>query len=344
MITKKKYGTTAKTHEQVDLYTLKAGSYSVSILTYGGVITSLLVPDKQGNIADVVLGYGSLTEYEQSTTYFGFLIGRFANRIRGGQFSIEGKDYQIPRNDNGINTLHGGPEGLHTKVWDATTSTAGDSPTLHLALVSPDGDMGFPGNLTVNVDYTLFSQGKLEIAYRATTDQATPLNLTNHSYFNLAGDGKDIRNHILQLDCDAYIPVDATLIPTGEVLPVVNTPFDFTKAKRIGEDLEAAGGYDHCMVLSDRSEHLRRCASVTEPTTGRTMTVSTTLPGVQFYTGNFLNGSDISKNNVPYNKHAGFCLETQHFPNAMNHANFPNCILKPTETYKHTTVFEFNGE
>ncbi|MDD3366573.1 MAG: hypothetical protein PHS67_04840, partial [Sphaerochaetaceae bacterium] len=167
MITKKKYGTTAKTNEQVDLYTLQAGSYSVSILTYGGAITSLLVPDKQGNIGDVVLGYGSLAEYEQSTTYFGFLIGRFANRIRGGQFSIEGKDYQVPRNDNGINTLHGGPEGLHSKVWDATTSTAGDSPTLHLSLVSADGDMGFPGNLTVNVDYTLHQQGKLEIAYRA---------------------------------------------------------------------------------------------------------------------------------------------------------------------------------
>lgn len=342
MITKQSFGKTAKTREQVDVYTLEVGLYKVSISTYGGAITSFLVPDKEGNVANVVLGYASLAEYEQSTTYFGFLIGRFANRIKAGQFSIGGEDYQVPCNDNGINALHGGVEGLHSKVWSASTTTSESEATLHLSCFSKDGEMGFPGNLSVNVDYTLSVEGKLKIDYRATTDKTTPVNLTNHAYFNLAGDGKDIRNHLLQLDCDAYIPVDATLIPTGEVLPVINTPFDFTQEKRIGEDLEAAGGYDHCMVLSDRSEHLRRCAYVYEPTTGRTMAVSTTLPGVQFYTGNFLNGSDMSKNNVPYNKHAGFCLETQHFPDAPNHANFPNCILKPTETYKHTTVFEFN--
>lgn len=342
MIEKREYGKTSEFGEQVMAYTLTAGEYRMTVSTYGGIILNLIVPDKMGRKADVVLGYGSLGEYEKSTTYFGALIGRFANRIKGGKFSIDGREYQVPCNDHGVNALHGGPEGLHTKIWDVLTSEVDGAPALHMSYISEDGEMGFPGTLKVHVDYILYPTGKLEMTYAAICDRTTPVNLTNHAYFNLAGDGSDVLNHELRLHCDKYLPVDEQLIPTGEITPVAQTPFDFTAGKPIGKDLDEAGGYDHCMVLADKGDHLKQCAYVFEHKSGRSMRVSTTMEGVQFYSGNFLDGSDISRDGHPYTRHAGFCLETQHFPDAMNHEHFPNCLLHPKETYKHTTLLEFN--
>ena len=341
MIDKRVYGNASEYGDQVMLYTLQAGEYTMNVSTYGGIIVNLIAPDKHGRKADIVLGYSTLGEYERSTTYFGALIGRFANRIKDGKFSIDGRNYQVPRN-NGPNALHGGPEGLHTKIWNVLTSEVDGAPALHLSYISEEGEMGFPGTLKVHVDYILFPEGKLEITYAAICDRVTPVNLTNHAYFNLAGDGNDVLDHEIQLYCDKYLPVDDTLIPTGEIRSVAGTPFDFTAGKRIGKDIDEAGGYDHCMVLTDTGDHLKRCAYVAERKTGRTMRVSTTMEGVQFYSGNFLNGTDIARDGNPYYQYAGFCLETQHFPDAMNHDNFPSCLLHPGETYKHTTLFEFN--
>lgn len=342
MIDKRVFGTTMEQREQIMLYTLTAGDYSMSVSTYGGIIVNLIVPDQYGRKADIVLGYNTLREYEEGSTYFGALIGRVANRIKGGQFSIGEREYHVPCN-NGPNALHGGPEGLNTKIWNVLTSEVDGAPAVHLSFISDDHEMGFPGTLKVHVDYILFPEGKLEITYAAVCDRITPVNLTNHSYFNLAGDGNDVLDHELQLYCDRYLPVDETLIPTGDILPVAGTPFDFTKGKRIGTDIFSfSGGYDHCMVLAEEGNHLKRCAYVKEPKTGRTMRVSTTMEGVQFYSGNFLNGKDKARDGNPYYQYAGFCLETQHFPDAVNQPNFPTCLLKPGETYKHTTLFEFN--
>ncbi|WP_422479330.1 aldose epimerase family protein [Pleomorphochaeta sp. DL1XJH-081] len=342
MIEKREFGKTTAFGEPVMAYTLTAGDYSMTVSTYGGTILNLIVPDAHGRKADIVLGYKSLSEYEKCTTYFGALIGRFANRIKGGKFTIDGRNYQVPCNDHGINSLHGGPEGLNTKIWDVLTSEVDGAPALHMSYVSEDGEMGFPGTLKVHVDYILYPEGKLEMTYAAICDRTTPVNLTNHAYFNLAGDGSDVLNHELKLYCDKYLPVDDQLIPTGEVKSVEGTPFDFTSGKTIGKDIEKAGGYDHCMVLTTKGDHLKSCAYVKEPKSGRTMKVSTTMEGVQFYSGNFLDGSDTSRDGHPYTQYTGFCLETQHFPNAMNHKDFPNCLLHPGETYKHTTLLEFN--
>ena len=343
MIEKRVFGSTQELGDQVMLYTLKAGEYEVSISTYGGIIVNLLVPDAHGHKADIVLGYDTLEGYEKGTAYFGALIGRVANRIKGGSFSVEGRQYHVPCNDNGVNALHGGPGGLHTKVWHVLTSEVDGAPAVHLSHISEAGEMGFPGTLKVHVDYILFPEGKLEITYAAIADRVTPVNLTNHAYFNLAGCEGNVLEHELQLFCDRYLPVDDQLIPTGEIVAVRDTPFDFTDGKPIGRDLVSVpGGYDHCMVLSDEGERLKRCAYVRDPKSGRSMRVYTTMEGVQFYSGNFLNGRDVGRDGTPYEKHAGFCLETQHFPDAVNQPDFPSCLLKPGETYKHTTVLEFN--
>ena len=342
MIEKQVFGTTKAHGEQVLVYTLTAGAYSMKVSTYGGILLSLIVPDAQGNKADVVLGFSSLAEYEKSPVYMGALIGRYANRISGGSFTIDGNTYQVPRNERGVNALHGGPEGFDTKVWHALTSEVDGVPAVHLSYTSVSGEMGFPGTVKVHVDYVLHPEGKLEIIYAANTDATTPVNLTNHSYFNLAGDGGTILNHQLQLYCDAYLPFNDNRIPTGEIKPVAETPFDFTSAKPIGTDIEQVGGYDHCFVLSERGDTLKECAYVVEPESGRSMRVLTTMEAVQFFSGNTMNGSDVSRDGIPYMQHSGFCLETQHFPDAMNHENFPNCLLKPNETYRHTTILKFN--
>ncbi len=341
MITKEKYGFTTLGNKEVEKYTLEKGPFVVSVITLGGTVVSIKTPNRAGEMGEITLGYGTLEEYEHNTTFFGTLVGRFANRIKGGKFSIDGKDYQVPLNDNGINSLHGGPEGFHSKVWQASTAEDGEKASLVLTYLSRDGEMGYPGNLDVKVTYNLYKEGKLEIDYLATTDKTTPVSLTNHAYFNLAGHG-DILNHTLKLYCDAYLPVDENLIVSGALRSVKETPFDFTQEKKIGTDIEQVGGYDHCYVLTDQSNILKKCAYVKEEVSGRTMAVYTTLPGVQLYSGNFLNGTDKSPEGLPYEKHAGFCLETQHFPDAMNHPHFPNCLLKPQEVYSHKTVFEFN--
>jgi aldose 1-epimerase len=342
MITKVAHGMSPAS-EQVWLYILEAGQFRAEISTYGGTLIRMYAPDRYGRRADVVLGYDKLEEYYPSTTYFGALIGRFANRIARGTFTMDGVTYHTPRNDNGLHTLHGGTQGFDKRVWTALTSEADGAPGLHLSLFSPDGEMGFPGNVRAYVDYILQPDGALEITYVATSDRKGPFNMTNHSYFNLSGGG-DILEHELKLDCDRYLPVDNLLIPTGQIQAVRGTPFDFTQTKPIGRDLKSAGGYDHCMVLRDGKDSLKTFAWVNDPLSGRTLTVSTTKPAVQLYTGNFLNGSDIGKDGQVYHKHAGFCLETQHFPDAMNHENFPSCLMKPGESYRHTTIYKFGIE
>jgi aldose 1-epimerase len=339
MVSKRLHGV-LDSGEQVMLYTLEAGAYKVEISTYGGTIVRLWTPDRQGVSGDVVLGYDSLAEYGPSTTYFGAIIGRYANRIARGRFTIDGKTYAVPRNDHGLNALHGGTIGFDRRVWAALTSEADGAPGLHLSLFSADGEMGFPGNMRAYVEYILKPSGGLEIGYSVTCDQKCPVNLTNHSYFNLACGG-DILGHQMMLDCDRYVPVASDLIPTGVVVPVSGTAFDFTTPKKIGHDIERAGGYDHCMVLRECDGRLREFAMVMDPFSGRMMKVSTTKPAVQLYTGNFLNGKVAGKGGVRYPKHGGFCLETQYFPDAMNQSAFPNCILMPGEEYQHTTVYQF---
>lgn len=341
MIKKEYYGITSQTNEVVDKYTLEMGEYALSVITWGGTITSLIVPDKEGKQGEVTLGYATLKEYEANTPYFGTLVGRYANRIKEGKFSIDGVEYQVPLNDNGLNALHGGTVGFNSKVWSAETEEDANKATLKLHLFSEDREMGFPGNLNVYVDYVLHKTGKLEIDYRATCDKTTPVNLTNHAYFNLAGEGL-ILDHYLQLECDDYLPVDDALIVTGEIRSVEGTSFDFRAGKTIGRDIEVTDGYDHCFVLRDQEEGLKQFAYVKETSSGRTMRLYTTMPGVQLYSGNFLNGSDMGRDGNPYDKHSGFCLETQHLPDAVNFPHFPNSLLKPGETYSHKTVIVFN--
>ncbi|WP_426492700.1 aldose epimerase family protein [Hymenobacter sp. 102] len=329
----------------VQLYTLtNAHGLKATISTYGGTVTSLLVPDKAGQLGDVVLGFDSLAgyqspEYRKSGPYFGALIGRYGNRIAKGRFTLDGKEYTLATN-NGPNHLHGGLKGFDKVVWQAQPGSSADGQTLTLTYRSKDGEEGYPGNLDVTVVYTLTAKDELKIDYSATTDKATPLNLTNHSYFNLGG-GKDVLGHEVTLPADRYTVVDASLIPTGELRPVKGTPFDFTSAHAIGERIaQVPGGYDHNWVLT-QTDGLHEAATVYEPTTGRTMTVRTTEPGIQFYTGNFLDGSLKGKGGKVYGKHAGFCLETQHFPDSPNQPAFPSTILQPGQTLRSTTSYTF---
>lgn len=328
----------------VQIYTLSDHDLTVRITTFGARVVSIETPDRSGKMADVVLGYDSVAQYESDTsTYFGAIVGRYGNRIAKGTFSIDGKTFHVPLNNNG-NALHGGPAGFSSKVWIGKEIPDG----VEMSLVSPDGDMGFPGALTVHVSYTVVGTS-LRINYSATTTKPTVVNLTNHSYFNLAGDGKgNILDDVLMIPADRYTPVNAMQIPTGELAPVAGTPFDFLKPTAIGarindanEQLKIGSGYDHNWVLNATGDSLHLAAKVYDPTTGRTLTVTTTQPGVQFYTGNFLDGTKTGKYGVTYQKNAAFCLETQHFPDSPNQSKFPSTLLRPGQTMHSETVFTF---
>ena len=322
------------------LYTLKnKNGLTVKITSYGGCITEILVPDKSGKVADVVLGFDNLDQYLKESPYFGATVGRYANRIAKGKFSLDGVEYTLPIN-NAPNSLHGGPRAFNNVNWQSEAT--GDA--LTLKHFSGDGDQGYPGNLHTTVVFSFSDTNDLRIDYEATTDKPTPINLTNHSYFNLAGAGSGtILDHVLTLNAKKYTPVDDTLIPTGQIAPVAGTPMDFTSPKPIGSRIDKVGaGYDHNYVLGD-SGKLELAATVQEPKSGRVVEVLTTQPGIQFYTGNFLDGH-IKGLGGAYGKHGAFCLETQHFPDSPNHPNFPDTILRPGETYKQTTVYRFSAK
>ncbi len=335
---------------EADLYILKnAAGMEVRISNYGGIITHWTAPDKEGRYADITLGCDSLSGYLKGVPYFGALVGRFGNRIANGKFTLDGKEYTLAKN-NGPNSLHGGIKGFDKALWQATPLD-GEEPQLKLRYVSADGEEGFPGTLTTEVTYTLRKDNALSIDYSATTDKPTVVNLTNHAYFNLSGDmSKDVLEHEVEIKADRFLPVDQTLIPTGELRPVAGTPFDFTKAKKIGADINAddqqikfGGGYDHCWVFADSSNTLKQVATVYEPGSGRVMEVFTTEPATQFYTGNFLDGTVTGKGGIAYQHRSGFCLETEHYPDAPNQPAFPSTGLKPGETYKTTTVYKFSA-
>ena len=319
-----------------NVYTLKNESgFEVSTMNYGGAITSLKTPDRNGHFGDIVLGFETLDEYVSNPRYFGALIGRHANRIGGGKFSLNGVDYQLPQND-GANHLHGGFRGFDKRDWTIRE----DGNTLHLTYFSKDGEEGYPGNLTAFVDYTLLDN-ELRVDYRATTDRDTIVYLTNHSYFNLRGAGT-ILDHELTLNADHFTPVSEDLIPTGEIKSVAGTPMDFRNGKTIGSDInDVAGGYDHNFVLNDWDGTVRQAARLYEPVSGRVLEILTTEPGMQFYSGNFLDGSFTGKNGFVYEKYTGLCLEPQHFPDAPNHPNFPSTVLRAGKEYKHTSIYRF---
>ncbi|MGB8753288.1 MAG: aldose epimerase family protein [Candidatus Sulfotelmatobacter sp.] len=329
----------------VEMYTLADGEIEARIMTYGGIVVSLRTPDRNGKLDDIVLGCDSVEKYVVQTAHFGGIIGRYANRIAHGTFQLDGQTYSIPKND-GDNALHGGIRGFDKVVWTAKEITDG----IELTYVSKDGDQGFPGTLATTVRYTL-SGSALRIDYSATTDKDTVLNLTNHSYFNLAGQGNgDILRHVVKIDASRFTPVDATLIPTGELKPVEGTPFDFRTPHVVGERIDAddaqlrlGHGYDHNFVLDHPAGQLAEAAEVYEPTTGRILRVSTTEPGLQFYTGNHLDGSITGKDGRVYKARFALCLETQHFPDSPNHPSFPSTELKPGQKFHSVTVFEFSA-
>jgi len=331
----------------IDLYTLtNANGLTVKITNYGGIVTSILAPDSAGTLEDIVLGFDSLSPYLEGHPYFGALIGRYGNRIAKGQFSLDGETYTLATN-NGENHLHGGLQGFDKVVWQAQPMPSDSSARLQLTYRSPDMEEGYPGILDVTVIYTLTNADELHIDYEATTDKKTIVNLTNHTYFNLTGGAKrDILEHELLLRADTFLPVDETLIPTGERRPVAGTPFDFTEPTAIGaridaenRQLEIAGGYDHCWIANGSG--LRLIARASDPMSGRTVEVRTEEPGVQFYSGNFLDGSLTGKGGTVYEQRYGFCLETQHFPDSPNQPDFPSVVLEPGEVYQTKTVYTF---
>ena len=334
----------------VDLITLRneAGT-EVGILTYGGVIRTLKTADRAGAMDDIVLGFDTLPEYEEKSPFFGTLVGRYGNRIANGQFTLDGRTYTLAKN-NGPNHLHGGNKGWDKAVWSAGDPFQNDTGVgVALSHTSPDGDEGYPGTVNATVTYTLTEANELVVDYAATTDKPTVVNLTQHSYFNLGG-GKapDVLGHELMLNADGYTPVDAGLIPLGPIAPVAGTPFDFRTPSTIGarigdshEQMARGNGYDHNFVLNRSGDGLSVAARVVEPVTGRTMTISTTEPGVQFYTGNFLDGTLAGKGGRVYGRRAGFCLETQHYPDSPNKPHFPSAVVRPGQTYRTRTVFAF---
>jgi aldose 1-epimerase len=341
--------------QEARLYTLKGkDGFTVSITDFGGIVTSILAPDRSGRLADVVLGFRDVEHYEAESPYFGAIIGRVGNRIAHGKFVLEGKTYQLATNNSpgGIPcTLHGGNVGFDKRLWTATPTTLNGQPALRLSLFSKSGDEGFPGNLQVVVTYSLTADQGLRIDYQATADQPTPVNLTNHSYFNLHGEGTGtILGHELQLFADRFTPVDSGLIPTGELVSVTGTPFDFAQPHAIGAridendaQLSAGKGYDHNFVLADAPRPTPVLAArVVDPASGRVLEVLTTEPGLQFYTGNFLDGSLTGKSGRPYGFRDGFCLEAQHFPDSVNHPQFPTTLLRPGETYHSSTIYRFS--
>ncbi|HVR69621.1 MAG TPA: aldose epimerase family protein [Vicinamibacteria bacterium] len=335
----------------VELFTItNASGLEVRVMTYGGIIVSLKTKDRAGKLADIVLGYDDLAGYVKQNPFFGTIVGRYGNRIANGQFAIDGKTYALAKN-NGPNHLHGGIKGFDKVVWKAEPFQKDDTAGVVFRHTSPDGDEGYPGTLTARVTYTLTNKDELRFDYHATTDKPTHVNLTQHTYFNLAGDGtRDILGHELTLAADRYTPVDATLIPTGELAPVEGTPFDFRKPHAIGarigadhEQIRHGRGYDHNFVLNRTGADPARLIHVYEPTTGRTLDVATTEPGVQFYTGNFLDGTIKGKSGHVYKQRYGFCLETQHFPDSPNKPQFPTTLLRPGREYQTTTVFAFGA-
>lgn len=345
---------------EVTLYRLSNDrGLTVEVMNYGGIIVSLRAPDREGKVEDIVLGFdrldGYLSDaYRQLNPYFGALIGRYGNRIDQGRFTLDGVTHQLATND-GDNHLHGGRQGFDRRLWDAEPFSGEDGEGVILRTVSEDGEEGYPGRLEATVSYTLTDANALEVRYRAETDRPTPVNLTQHSYFNLAGEGDpSILDHELTIHGDAFTPVDATLIPTGEIRDVADTPFDFRGptpiGARIGDDhrqLERGGGYDHNFVLAMDSAPLeapRRAARVVDPGSGRVLEIATTEPGLQFYSGNFLDGSVTGKGGEPYGKRSGFALETQHFPDSPNQPGFPSTILEPGETYRSLTVYRFSTD
>jgi aldose 1-epimerase len=337
--------------QEITKYTLTgAGALEVAVINYGAIVTSILTPDAKGTLGDVVHGFDNLDGYLKGHPYFGAIVGRYGNRIAKGRFTLNGKTYKLATN-NGANSLHGGLKGFDKALWSARDASSKDAPALELMYTSKDGEEGYPGNLTVTVRYTVTPQNELQIDYTLTTDQDTVANVTNHSYFNLAGSG-DVLGHVVQLDADRMTPVDGGLIPTGVLKPVAGTPFDFTTPTAIGarinqdeEQLKLGKGYDHNFVLRDAAPGtLKRAARVSEPTTKRTLEVWTTEPGVQFYTGNFLDGTLTGKGGRVYAHRSGFCLETQHFPDSPNQPSFPTTVIKPGTPYTSRTVYRFGVE
>lgn len=335
---------------EVSLFTLtNTGGMKMTVMNYGGIITSLTAPDKNGTFEDVVLGYDSLSGYLKSSPYFGALIGRYGNRIGKGKFTIDGKQYQLAQNNNG-NSLHGGPNGFDKRFWNIEEYPVKNGAGIKLTYTSKDMEEGYPGTLTAQVIYHLTDNNELKIFYEATTDKPTIVNLTQHTYFNLSGNSKsDILQHELFLSSDEFIPVDNTLIPTGELKKVSETPFDFKTPTAIGsridkkdQQLEFGKGYDHCWVLNTKGDTSKVAATLYDPASGRVMSVKTSEPGIQFYSGNFLDGSIIGKFNTVYKQRYGLCLETEHFPDSPNHKNFPSVVLRPGETYRTQTMYTFS--
>jgi len=333
----------------IDLYTLtnKQGM-RVAITNYGGIVVSIVAPDRNGKPGDVVLGFDNLDAYLAKEPYFGALIGRYGNRIGNARFKLNGGEYKLPAND-GPNSLHGGVQGFDKRVWTAR-EIRGEHPALELTYLSKDGEEGYPGNLSAKVVYSLTDDNALKIDYTATTDKDTVLNLTNHSYFNLAGEGNgNILKHQIMINAGSFTPIDGTLIPTGELRKVDGTPFDFRQPVSIGaridaddEQIKYGKGYDHNFVLNRSGASLSLAARVTDPESGRVLEVLTTQPGLQFYTGNFLDGSIHGKGGKPYGRRSAFCLETQHFPDSPNKPSFPSTVLKPGQTYRESTVYRFS--
>ncbi|GAA5191536.1 galactose mutarotase [Rugosimonospora acidiphila] len=342
-VSAERFGTTPD-GEEVDRYTLAAGPIRIQVLSYGGALCAIEAPDRAGRTANVVLGLPTLDDYVHRSPYFGCITGRYANRIAGGRFTLDGRSYHIPLND-GPNALHGGGIGLDKQVWKVEET--GDA-AIRLHHTSPDGDQGFPGTLAVSVSYTLGERGDLRIDYAATCDAPTVLNLTNHSYFNLAGEGSgDVYGHVVQINADGYTPVGPDLIPTGVIEPVAGTPLDFTTPTevraRIRDDfpqLVRGHGYDHNYVLRGAQV----AARVVEPVSGRTLSVQTTEPGMQFYTGNFLDGALVGPAGRAYRQGDGLALETQHFPDSPNQPSFPSTVLRPGQEFRSTTVYTFGVE
>jgi aldose 1-epimerase len=348
-IEKRSFGT-APNGAPADLYILAAGrGFEAHITNYGGILASLMVPDRDGKLRDVALGHADAGAYGTNRPYLGALIGRYGNRIAGGRFELDGQVHQLAKN-NGANHLHGGPGGFHGAIWQAKPVADPDGPALELRYRSADGDEGYPGNLDVTVVYTLARSGELRIRYRATTDRATPVNLTHHGYFNL-GDTPDILDHWVKLNATRFLPIDSGLIPSGELRDVAGTPFDFRSPSKLRDHVDAAHlqlgiarGIDPCYVIDrGKREKLAIAAEVYDRASGRAMQVRTTEPAFQFYTGNFLDGTVVGKEGRAYGPRAGFCIETEHYPDSPNQPAFPSTILRPGEEYRQTTVYAFTA-
>ena len=321
----------------------------VGVMNYGATVVKIMVPDKNGKIQDIALGYDYFDDYLNDPVYFGCIVGRYGNRIAKGRFSLNGKEFKLATN-NGENHLHGGKEGFNKKLWEVIESESVIIESITFAYNSPDGEEGYPGNMRLEVTYIVTEDNELRIDYRATTDKLTVLNPTNHTYFNLTGSfDKSVLNHKLQMDAGKFTPTDAGSIPTGEIADVAGTPMDFQKEKALGEDikkdfdqLKYADGYDHNFVFNNFDGQIKKRATLSDPDSGRVMEMFTDQPGVQLYTGNFLEGTKNGKGEITYKKHTGVCLETQHFPDSPNKENFPSVILKPDEEYRQTTIYKFS--